>query len=452
MRNEGTAPQGAAPVGPAPRNAARSGDAWVRAAAWGGRSLASIVDQGAAAAITFVSGIFVGHLLGAAALGLLAVTNIAVLALRQLQAGAVLEPLIVYGPRHDPADRDRYTGFLWLLHGGWTGGLVALGLAVTLLAARGGLIDGTTAGAIAAALLFAALITTQYLLRRWFYADERPQAALAQSLAFLVLVLAGLAALAAVGRASVAGLYLLLAAASALVCLIQVRRLQRPVQWPQRRHRRQFLAEHVAYGRWALLATPIQLAAYQGYFVLTNLRLSAEETGYLKAADALVAVFAQVTIGQAMMLVPVVARRWSTVTVAGRRRWLQRLTLASLGLGAVFALAMLWLGPAIITLAFGPGLAPAGTIVPIMALVPVCLALAMPAQVMLAAEARSKPVFLAQLAGAAVSAAAGLPLLALAGLSGAAFGMVLAQAVIAGGLWLQLLRLNRRAGAVPAGG
>jgi O-antigen/teichoic acid export membrane protein len=445
--NECAAPQRTAPAGASPRRAA-----WLSAAGWGGKSLASIADQGAAAAITFVSAIFVGQMLGAAALGLLAVTNIAVLALRQLQAGAVLEPLIVYGARHDPADRDRYTGFLWLLHGSWTGGLVALGLAVTLLAARAGLIDRTTALALAAALLFATLITTQYLLRRWFYADERPQAALAQSLAFLVLVLAGLAALAASGQASVAGLYLLLAAASALVCLIQVRRLHRPVQWPRRRHRRQFLAEHLAYGRWALLATPIQLAAYQGYFVLTSLRLSAEETGHLKAADALVAVFAQVTIGLALLLVPVVARRWSTVTAAQRRRWRQRLTLASLGLGILFAGAMLLLGPAVITLAFGPELAPARAIVPIMALVPVCLALAMPAQVMLAAQARSKPVFLAQLAGAAVTAVAGLPLLAIAGLSGAAAGMVLAQAVIAGCLWLQLLRLDRRAGAAPAAG
>ena len=74
----------------------------------GARSIASIADQGASAAITFVSSVFVGRLLGAEALGIFAMTSALVLIIRQAQAGVVLDPMSVFGPRRRPAERRRF--------------------------------------------------------------------------------------------------------------------------------------------------------------------------------------------------------------------------------------------------------------------------------------------------------------------------------------------------------
>lgn len=424
--------------------------AWKRLTRIGGHSLASIVDQGASAAINFVSSVFIGRLIGAEALGIFAMTSVLVMALRLLQGGAVLEPMSVFGPRRTDEERGGYLGFVVILEVLWIGGvsaLIVLGAVVWWGGAQIGQMEMRT---IVASLVFANLVTFQYLMRRQFYVDHQPYSALIQSLAYLVLSAAGLWLYMQTGSVTIVGMYLVLSFCSLIVCGVQGLRLWREVRFPSDQERHTFSKEHWNFGRWVLLSVPVSIAYYQGYFLLCGALLSAEETGYLKAVDSFVAPFTQVAIGLSMMFVPMLSRRYDQMSVGQRNAFTRKLLAGMMSISWVYAAMAFFFGPTLLLMAYGENLAAAGPIIRTMAIVPLCIGLIQPAGVTLTAHRRSDLRFMSDALAAVVTFAVGIPLMLNFGLQGATWGMCLSQAARAAGLWGAVFWLRSRSSGTVA--
>lgn len=386
--------------------------------------------------------------MGAEALGIFAMTSVLVMAVRQAQAGAVLDPLSVYGPRRLPEERRGYFGFVAALQVIWVGGITGVSALAGALLWFDGVIDTASVHAILASLLYANLITLQYMLRRRFYVEEMPERALVQSLAFLCLCLVAFALYAMAARVSVVGVYVVLSACSLLVCLADGRGFRRAAGLPSSAERSRYLREHRQFGGWTLLTVPMSIISYQAYFLVAGSVLSVEEAGYLKAADALVAPFAQAAIGVSLMFVPIAARRLDSMGMGAQVRYAARLVAVTMAMAAAYAAAVFLLGVRLTTLIFGQHMAAAADVVHTMALVPVMIAGGIPAGIMLAAHRRADLRFVAYGVAGVLSALVGFPLVAWTGIEGAAWGLVLSQAALSISLWLALV-LRRR--PEPAG-
>jgi O-antigen/teichoic acid export membrane protein len=166
--------------------------------------------------------------------------------------------------------------------------------------------------------------------------------------------------------------------------------------------------------------------------------LSVEEAGYLKAADALIAPFAQVAIGVSLMFVPIAARRFDAMAPGVQLRYARRLCAAIFSIAAVYAAVVFLFGADLIDLIFGQHLSAAGAVVHTMALIPLFIAVGVPAGIMLAANRRPDLRLAAYGFAAATSVIVGFPLVAEAGLHGATWGLVASQAALSAGLWFAL--------------
>lgn len=417
---------------------------WARIARMGGRSLASIADQGASAAITFISSVFVGRLIGAEALGLFAMTSVLVMAMRQLQVGAVLDPMSVFGPRRSEAERSGYLGFLVATQLLWIGGITALIAIGAFVWEQIGKIDQIQLRIIIASLIFANMVTFQYLMRRQFYVEQMPFQAFIQSISYLVLSCIGLEIYRLSDNVTIVGMYLVLCLCSILICSVQGVRLSKQVRSPTESERKIFVHDHWTYGRWILLSVPVGIAYYQGYFLLCGALLTAEQTGFLKAADSLVSPFTQVAIGLSLMFVPMISRRIDDMSSASRNAFAVKLLAGMMAISTVYAAIAFFFGHTIIHLTFGDKLAAAGPVLQTMAIIPLCVGFALPPGVMLAAHRRSDLRFYANAAAAVVTFAVGIPLILEFGMRGATWGMCLSQATQALGLWGALFYLRRR--------
>lgn len=224
------------------------------------------------------------------------------------------------------------------------------------------------------------------------------------------------------------------------------------VRWPSRHERNHYFSEHWHFGGWTLLTVPLSMACYQGYFFVSGGILSIEDAGYLKAADALVAPFSQVVIGVSLMFVPIVARRLDAMAGSTQVRFALRLCAGAFVIAAAYAGLVFLFGTDVIELVFGQHLAAAGEVVRAMALVPLFIAVGVPAGILLAAHRRPDLRFAAYGGASLITLLVGFILVALTGIQGAAWGLVLSQAALSAALWVAFLRHQRTAGAPTTAG
>ena len=231
-----------------------------RLANLGARGAASIADQGATAAISFLASVFIGRHMGAEPLGIYAITNVFVSLIRALQSSLLLEPMSVYGPRRTSEEQDGYFSFLVGLETVWVGGLMLLMIGVSAAVWALGRIEAPVLYALWASAVFSFLSCFQFFLRRQFYIEFRQYLAMIQSLAFLLLVMAGFAAMWSFGAWTVVDVYVLLCICSVVVCLVQGGRFWHRLTMPNRRDVRLYGREHWSYGKWILLTVPLGIA------------------------------------------------------------------------------------------------------------------------------------------------------------------------------------------------
>ncbi|HRK94894.1 MAG TPA: hypothetical protein PK694_01115 [Rhodospirillales bacterium] len=406
--------------------------------------MASIADQGAAAAISFVASVFIGRHMGAEALGIYAITNVFVILIRAFQNSLVLEPMSVFGAKKSVQEMPTYFGFLLAMEGATVGGSTLL-LALGSAAAYGaGYIERNLLYALLAAAVYANLLCFQYFLRRQFYIEQRQYLATIQSVTYLVLVIAGLAAMWWLSDLSVVDVYVLLSISSLGVCVVQGGRFWQRLARPARDDVSRYREDHWTYGRWVLLGVPLAILTYQGYFFIVGALISAEAAGHLKAVDTLVAPFAQVAIGLSLMLVPMTSRGIGSMSLRAQQVHAIRMGLPLLGLSVIYGGAIFLGGEYALKALFGSGIEEALSLVQIMAFVPFLRALPQPAGIVLSALQRSNLRFFSQVLAAIGTFAVSIPLVLAYGLTGAAWGMLISLGLFALSQWACLLWLWRR--------
>ncbi len=417
-----------------------------RLVAIGARSGASIADQGATAAVSFLASIFIGRQLGAEALGIYAITNIFVTLIRALQDCLVLEPMAVYGPRRAPAETSGYLRFLIGLEALWVGAMCLLVVLGSALAWATGHIGERMLVGLLTSSAFAFAYCFLYFSRRQFYVDLRPYHAMAQSLTFLALVAAGFAVMTQVGGATIADVYVMLTAFSVLVCLSQVRRItfRRNSRPSPRGATRRYFREHWSFGKWLLLAVPMGIATYQGYFFIVGALVSAEAAGLLKGAETLVAPFFQIVMGLGLMLIPMAAREIDQMSQARQWAYVLRLSVPMIVLSVIYGGAIYLGGEFAIGLLFGAQIEGAYALIEIMALVPFFIAVALPPSIMLSALRQANLRFFTQCLAVAGTLCIGVPLVVAYGLLGAAYGLLITEILHAVGQWGCLIWWWRR--------
>lgn len=413
-----------------------------RAVGWASRGVGSIADQAAAGAVTFLVSLVIGRFIGADGLGLFAVTNVAFLFIASLHNGALLEPFSVFAPRRAEDEKAAYRGFIAR---GCAVVIAGTSVAVALiLVAWSSMSAPSTATllGLAGSALYASVLLLQLVVRRHFYIEGQVPQAAVQSLACLALVAAGLALYVWMAPASVAGVYVVLAGASALVCAAQLPRFSRMSAAPAATQARVFAAEHWRYGRWVLATAPLYVGAVQGYYLIAASLLTAEEVGYLKAAETMIGPFGQVATGLTMLLLPLTARHTDRMSGGQRRRNLLKALGLFVGLGIAYAVVLGFFGDLLLKLAFGPTIAAGATpLILLIAPVPVLWAAAITAGMVLSAMRRPEIVFVAYLLATLVMVFAGSLLMAAFGITGAIMGLLaswltLATTQLAAAWWI----------------
>ena len=415
-----------------------------RLANLGARGVASIADQGATAAISFLASVFIGRQLGAEPLGIYAITNVFVSLIRALQNSLVLEPMSVYGPRRKKDEHTTYFSFLVGLETVWVGGLMLLMMGISTVVWALGEIEVVFLYALLASAVFSFLSCFQYFLRRQFYIEFRQYLALIQSLSFLLLVAAGVAAMWWFDGWTVVDVYILLCVCSVVVCVVQGGRFWHRLTRLDRREIRRYAAEHWLYGKWVLLTVPLGILTYQGYFFFVGSLVSAEAAGLLKAAETLIAPFTQVAMGLSLMLIPMVSRNVDGMSRAEQQARALRLPLPLLALALIYGAAVYFGGAYALRALFGEHIEEAIPIIKIMAFIPVFIAAPMPASVFLSALRRANMRFYSQAIAVTATMLIGVPLVILDGIQGAATGLLVTAVLFTLGQWGCLFWVWRR--------
>lgn len=421
-------------------------------ASLGSRGVASISDQAATAAVSFAVSVFVGRHIGVDALGIYATTNALVMLIRALQNSVVLEPMAVFGSRR-LENYGRYFAFLVGLQGltiGFFSLLFAAGAVIAYFAhylEREGLLI------VLASCLYVNFLCFQMFLRRQFYIDHRQYMATIQSVSFLLLVIAGLAALWQVDGVGVGDVYNLLTACSVVVCLVQGGRFWSRMHKPSRAEVRRHARDHWSFGKWILLGVPVGILSYQGFFPFVGFAVSHEAAGLLKAAEALISPFTQVVIGMQLMLVPMTARKVDTMPLAAQKRLAARISLAFLAVSLAYSAAVYLTRDYTIVLLFGEKMRDAVPILAVLSLFPLFRGMPMAAGVILTSRKQANLRFLSQLVSTVLTLLVGIPLVVYGGVIGAAAGLVASQIFYAASIWACLFWLWRKDGqraTVPA--
>lgn len=409
--------------------------------AMGARSGASIADQGAAAAVSFLASVYIGRQLGTEALGIYAMTNVFVTLIRTLQDCVVLEPMAVYGPRRTSEERSGYFGFLLGLETIWVGFLTTLLAAGSAFAWSAERIDEQLFHAIVASSGFSFIFCFLYFRRRQFYVELHQFRALAQSLSYLLLVVAAFVILSFFKSTSIVDIYAVLALCSAVACIVGRDRINHRYSQPSRAEIRRYAGEHWSFGKWVLLGIPLGMAAYHGYFFFIGAIVSTEAAGLLKAAETLVAPFFQIAMGMRLMLTPMASREIDRMSGSQRRAYVVRIAVPLLGVATTYGIAVYFGGELALRLLFRDQIEAAYPLVPIMAFIPVFIAAPLPAVIALSALGQANMRFISQCIACAGTLIVGLPLVWHYGLIGGAVALVVTEVLFAMGHWGCLLWL-----------
>ena len=411
---------------------------------FGGRAAASIGDQASTAGTSFLTSMFIGRVLGPEMLGIYAMTDVIVRLLRALSLSALLEPMSIYAPRRSGAELGAYLCFLVVAE------LVLVG-SVTLVLTLGSLvwealgdIDATALSAIIAALFYCNVILMQSLIRRQFYIENQPAKALVQSIANLVLVIAGFAGFWYFGGASLVTIYIMLSVTGAVVCMIQAFRLFHRLKRPTRAQRRAFTRETWAYARWNVVSNAIAQVSVSGVIVLAGAMLPIEAAGYLKVAETIIAPFLQIVVGLNLLMLPMVSKRIDTMTMARKRRDIIRFSIATLVVAVPYSAVMLLFGAWMVRAGFGANLMPAAPLLVVYAAIPIFDALNNPPTIFLSAEGRSDLKLIPNSLRALLTLAVGVPLIWGFDVTGAAWARAITALAGTAASWACILWLWRK--------
>jgi len=412
---------------------------------WGIQSTVSLLDQGLTSGAGFVLNLFLARWLTSEGYGIFALAFASLLFISGFHNVLVLEPLSVFGPANYEHSPLAYFQTQLRVHFLLTAALSMVLLLVAVAMPAFGIHRELVLATVASAIAFP-LILALWLVRRMCYVVHRPAVAVWGSAGYLVLLLAALFLMHALGRTNPAVAMLLMAVASAVAILVPLLKLGiLSAQCGISYSLKEVLRENWTYGRWLVASTTLFSVASQTQTYLTAALLGLGSAGVLRAMQMPSLVMTQVVSAISLLLLPTMAREYGRGHINQLRT---KAVYASVGLAAItliYAGAMSVFAKPIENLMYGGKFSSSAWLIPVLALVPVFTGVA--AGFSMALRASQKPHFdlLANTLSAPVGLVTAVLFIRLWGLGGASMSMVAGFAVYAAVFfWSFLLRSGRQ--------
>jgi O-antigen/teichoic acid export membrane protein len=352
-----------------------------------------------------------------------------------LHCSTVLDPYTVYGAGRY---RDRFPAYSRLMLS--TQAVVSAVLAAALLLAclflrwsrpqvpvRALLGLGFTIG----------IILTASFLRRSFYVRRQPAGAAAISLVFLATVSVALWIAVRNRVLDSFAVFLILGLGWVIAGIVPLRRecqARDPCEKSFLETEPHYWRDHWQYARWILAASLVFQFMHQGYYWLVAGFLSVQDVGELKAMYVLIAPVEQVAISLSFVVLPALTARYACHNIEGFFSLWKRYAAGMAGITLLFALAVRLWGTAAMHILYAGKYDSVAPLVFVLALVPLWTGVGSTCSDAIRAAERPRLVFYAYASSAAVTFAAGVPMVIRFGLRGAVYGMSLSAATYAGAL------------------
>lgn len=225
-----------------------------------------------------------------------------------LHTALLTEPLLVFGPGKYVNQTRSYLALL--LRGHWI--LTAVGSLLLIIAGFVLRFNGVRPLSQA---LFGLALATPFSLLMWFsrrsaYVRFQPRLATIASAGYLVLLLAGLIALAGLHLVSIFSAMLTLSVAGAISGLWLMRNINRALpDGEESITSMPVVAVHWRYGRWASATSVLMWVPLNLFFVVLSVLVNFEATGAFKALSNLVLPLLQANAALGSLLLPAMALR-----------------------------------------------------------------------------------------------------------------------------------------------
>jgi len=296
---------------------------WITRGAW------AIVDQGFFALANVILNVLLARWLSPAEYGAFAVAYSLLLFLGAFHTALLTEPLLVFGPAKYAKQPRSYLSVLLRAH--W--GLMATGSGLMVM---GGLVLRISGKATFAQTLFSLALAAPFSLLMWFsrrvaYLRFQPRLATIASAGYLLLLLSGLSALAALHAVSIFSAMVITGAAGAISGSWLLRRIVRELPPEKHSSPSSVITDHWRYGRWASATSVLMWIPLNFFFVVLSLFVSFEASATLKALSNLVLPLLQANAALGSLLLPAMVLR---VRNSEQFKSLLRLALTLFALGA----------------------------------------------------------------------------------------------------------------------
>lgn len=398
---------------------------------WGARAVLSLLDQGLFSGAGFLVNLLLARWLAPASYGAFAVAFAAFLFISGFHNVLLLEPLTVMGPGRHSDNLPAYFRAQFLVHFLLVGGLALAGLlggAVVWRVAP----DSPLAGAVFGSALMVPLLLLLWLVRRMCYVLHRPGLAVAGTGSYLVLIIAGLAALRHFGWATPFLSFLLMGGASLVASGILLARIGffRGPQAPGDISWRASLQENWTYGRWLTGSAVLYAISSQMQMFLVAGVVGLGAAGILRAMQLPSLLMTQVITATGLLFLPILSRDFGNGLIPRMRHKAALLNAGLCAVAAIFAATLVLSSRWTEHLLFHGKYSEYSWLMPMLALVPVASAASTGYSMALRASARPHFDLLSNIIAAPVSVLSAFLFVHWWGISGAAASMVLGFGVI----------------------
>jgi O-antigen/teichoic acid export membrane protein len=325
------------------QNSLMAGMDFKRLRSWGTRGGMAILDQGAYSGSNFILNILLARWLTQQDYGAFSVAFTVVLFLSGFHNAIQLEPMSVIGPSNYPEELDDYLYAQIRLN-------FILTIPIALLLALAGkillwvgMIDSYLSLVLVAAGLALPFILFLWVVRRTFYVRQQSKGALFSSVAYAILLMGGLFLAHHFGRESSLAGFGLMGTASLLSSLITL-------FWWRGRFARgkafiqmdKVMSSHWDFGKWALIAAALTVAASQIQILLTASMIDLEAAGAFRAMQNFVLPMVQTIAAVSIFGLPILSADFGRGDYASLSRKGLVITYSMTGL-AVLYFIILWL-------------------------------------------------------------------------------------------------------------
>ena len=400
----------------------------------------AVTDQGLFAGTNFILNILLARWLSPVEYGAFAVVYTTFLLAGQMHTALLTEPMTVFGAgRFDGRFSAYLRGLLWG-HGGLSliGSLVAVAAGLWLAAAGSELLAKAVLG-LAVALPFLLFL---WLVRMVPYTRHTPERAIPAGFVYLGSLILALFVLNTYGLLSVEAALIAMAGASLLagICITVQYDIQ-PFRRLDRTLRQAIVREHWTYGRWAVATSVLAWVPGNAYYLLLPIWGGLEAGGALKAIMILLMPILHANGAFSTLLVPELVQARSE----GRFWKLMKVTVAFfLSASLIYWLLIGAFSTELIGWLYGTQYLEYADLLWVLGAVPVLISICTVLSAALRAIEAPQWIFRAYILSTGVTLTVGVAFIALWGMQGAAYAIVLTAGATVAGLILSWRALRSR--------